>query len=32
LGMTHFQKRLNLVAFFLGELGVVSHACRFERH
>ena len=23
--MTHFQKRLNLVAFFLGELGVVSH-------
>ena len=27
LGMTHFQKRLNLVAFFLGELGVVSHWC-----
>ena len=35
LGMTHFQKRLNLVAFFLGELHVISHwcahACWFER-
>ena len=35
LAMTRFQKCLNLVAFFMGELRVVSiaasHACRFER-
>ena len=34
-GMTRFQKRLNRVAFFLGELHVISHwcahACWFER-
>jgi hypothetical protein len=27
LAMTHFQKCLNLGAFFLGELRVVSHWC-----
>jgi len=27
LGMAHFQKRLDLVSFFLGELRVVSHRC-----
>jgi hypothetical protein len=27
LAMTHFQKRFDLVALFLGELRVVSHWC-----